>query len=460
MSAVTYPDQTRYALREGVTCLTTPAGALLLNPPRNEKLSGLGSGQLQALRTLNQGPATVSELSAGSGTDDVAGLMDRLTDGGWLSVTVRDGGRNLYSIRPFGQPPPRPATRLPWRATLSKFAVLHRDSDGFVLEHPLSWCDVRIHDPRLLSLLDGFGAAESPLAMSIKSQLAADLHWCGFLVADPEEEEREFATHSWNAADLWFHRRSTLGERTVTWDHFGPTKWAKDSFPQPPARKTSYAGEPVSLATPDLAALRATDPTLTAVLEDRQSTRAFDDDNPITRAQLAELLYRTARTRGVRSAGPGEELASRPYPSGGSVYELELYPIVRHADGLAPGMYHYDSFDHLLRPVADLDSPAVQRLLRATSATLAEGGEPQLVLLLAARAGRVMWTYEQVAYASILKHVGVVTQTVYLAATAMGLGACAQGFSDTAAFAAAANVNELTECAVGSIIVGSPARDH
>ncbi|MEU7142876.1 SagB family peptide dehydrogenase [Nocardia sp. NPDC046473] len=453
MSAVTYPDQTRYALRAGVTCLTTSAGATLLHPPRNEQLSGLGVGQLQALRTLNQGPATVSQLSDGSGTDDVAGLMARLTDGGWLSVTVRDGGRNLYSILPIGQPPPRPATRLPWRATLSKFAVLHRDSDGFMLEHPLSWCDVRIHDPRLLSLLDGFGAAESPLHVSIKSQLAADLHWCGFLVADPDEEEREFATRSWHAADLWFHRRSTLGERTAGIAH--PDSRAENSFPQPPARKPNYSGEPIPLATPDSAALRAADPTLTAVLADRQSTRAFDDANPITRDQLAELLYRTAD---VRSAGA--DLAPHPRSSGDSVDELEFYPIARQVDGLAPGMYHYNSFDHVLRPVADLDSPAVQRLLATASVTVADGDDPQLVLLLAARSGHITRHYGQVAYADILKHVGAVTQTVSLIATAMGLGAYAEGLGDTAAFAAAAAVDELTECAVGSIIVGSPARDR
>ncbi|MFI6171693.1 SagB family peptide dehydrogenase [Nocardia sp. NPDC051052] len=456
MSAVTYPDQTRYALRAGVTCLTTSAGATLLYPPRNEQLSGLGLGQLQALRTLNRGPATVSQLSDGSGTDDVAGLMDRLTDGGWLSVTVRDGGRNLYSIQPFGQPPPRPVTRLPWRATLSKFAVLHRDSDGFVLEHPLSWCDVRIHDPRLLSLLDGFGAAESPLHVSIKSQLAADLHWCGFLVADPDEEEREFTTRGWHAADLWFHRRSTLGERTASSAHAGAPMWAVDTFPQPPTRKPHYPGEPVPLATPDLAVLRANDPTLAAVLAGQQSTHAIDDANPITRDQLAELLFGTAG--GVRSTSA--ESAARPHPSAGSVDELELYPIVRHVDGLAPGMYHYDSFDHVLRPVADLESPAVQRLLATASVPLAEGGAPQLVLLLAARSGHLTRNNGQVAYADILKHVGAVTQTVSVIATAMGLGACAQGFSDTAAFAAAANVDELAECAVGSIIVGSPAHDR
>lgn len=77
------------------------------------------------------------------------------------------------------------------------------------------------------------------------------------------------------------------------------------------------------------------------------------------------------------------------------------------------------------------------------------------MLVIAARGGRVMWTYEQIAYATILKNVGVLMQTIYLAATAMGLGVCAQGFSDTAAFTAATGVDERQECSVGSIIVGS-----
>ncbi|MET8775743.1 SagB family peptide dehydrogenase [Nocardia sp. NPDC050713] len=458
MSAVIYPDQTRFALRDGVTCVTVPTGAVLLNPPNNQKLTNLGAAQVQALKTLNQGPSTLGEMAGTGGGADVGELVERLTDGGWLSVTVRDGGRDLYTIRPFANPPARPKAALPWSATLSKFAVLHRDSQGFVLEHPLAWCDLRIHDPRLLALLDGPGAADSTLPIAIKSQLADDLHWCGFLVADPAAEEREFTTRSWSAPDLWFHRRSTLGPRTITWEHFGPTKWGKPSFPQPPARKPNYPGTPVPLAKPDLDKLRIADPSLTDVLEDRVSCRDFDDAAPMTIDQLAELLYRTARTRSVRQVAEGEELTSRPYPSGGSVYELELYPIVRNVAGLEPGMYHYDSFDHVLRPVAPVDSPAVQKLIRSTSATLVDGGEPQLVLAMAARSGRVMWTYEQVAYASILKHVGVLMQTVYLAATAMGLGACAQGFSDTAAFVSAAGVNELEECNVGSVIVGSPAK--
>ncbi|MGA6208781.1 SagB family peptide dehydrogenase [Nocardia testacea] len=454
MSSTLAHGQLRYALRTGVTCLTLPRGAVLLNPPQKKQLTGLSAAGREALKTLNRGPALLSAL-APEPDGEVARLLGQLAAEGWLAATVLDGERDLYTLDPFTTPPDRPDGSPPAPGALSKFAILHRDTSGFVLEHPLSWCDLRIADPRIVALLGGQDPAESGLPAELVRRLAGDLHWGGF-TADPAQEAARFPRRSWSAPDLWFHRRSTLGPRTVTWEHFGPTKWAKGQFPQPPARKPAYPGTPVALPVPDLDALRAADPSLTAVLEDRYSCREYDDAAPITRSQLAELLYRTARTRETKPVGPGEELLSRPYPSGGGVYEIEVYPIVRSVAGLEPGMYHYDSFGHALHRIAEPDSPEVGRLIRSTSATLVGGAEPQVVLLLAARVGRVMWTYEQVAYASILKHVGVLMQTVYLAGTAMGLGVCAQGFSDTAAFVAAAGVDELEECGVGSIIVGSP----
>ena len=455
-----YPDQTRFAFRPGVTCVTTPTGAVLLNPPRSQKLPRLTAGQLAALKMLNLGPANLSGLSGlteiSAPGSDVATLIAQLVAGGWLTVTVREADKDRYSILPFGRPPPVPVPTP--SAALSKFAVLHRDSAGLVLENPRGWCDVRIHDAHLLVLLDEQVCDSPELQPALAARFVQDLHWSGMFVSvGPDSaEDRSFGSLSWSAPDLWFHRRSTLGERTVTWEHFGPTKWAKGRFPQPPPRGANYPGEPIVLPVPDLAAKRIQDPTLTAVLEDRVSTRTFDDAHPITIEQLAELLYRSGRTRGTAPAGEGEELASRPYPSGGGVYELELYPVVRNVAGLAPGMYHYDSFDHVLRPVAAADSKALSQLIKPVSATLAEGAEPQVLLVMAARCGRIMWTYEQIAYATILKDVGVLMQTIYLAATAMGLGACAQGFGDTTAFATATGLDELQECSVGSIVVGSP----
>ncbi|WP_040794495.1 nitroreductase family protein [Nocardia higoensis] len=476
MPTVTYSEQTRFALCDGVTLRATSAGASLHAPPRNVELTDLADGQVRALSTLNQGPKTVSEIAAQAGGADVATLIDRLADGGWLAVTVRDAGRDLYTIRPFAQPVPRPDHPLPsWSATLSKFAVLHRDSEGFVLEHPRSWCTLRIHDPRLLALLDGLGSADANLPIAVKSQFAEDLHWCGFLVADGWAEENEPGARNWSAADLWLHRRSTLGA------HAGTIAASENTAP--PARRQNYLGEPVRLPAPDLAAARASDPTLAAVMEDRVSTRAFDDAAPMTIEQLGELLYRTARSRAVDAQSP-----SRPYPSRGGAYELELYPVVREVAGLAAGMYHYDSFEHVLRPVAPADSPSVRRMLASSAAALhtdaASPGssalsgsataqaadtrqmgdaapvvrEPQALIVVGARAGRVMRDGDQAGYATILRHVGVLTQTLYLAGTAMGLGVCAQSFSGTEAFATATGNDELEECGVGAIVVGTPAR--
>jgi SagB-type dehydrogenase family enzyme len=451
-----YPDETRYAFRRGVTCLTTGAGAILLNPPHSEKLARLSAGQSAALKKLNLGPATVSELAgAAAGASERRGieaLIDHLATRGYLTVTACEGGTDFYSIIPFGTPPPRPEP-VP-ALTMSKFAVLQHDSDDLVLENPLGWCDVRIHQPRLLPLLGGRTSDCSDVPSAVVAQFVDDLRWAGVLVC-PEDEKSTFEALSWSAPDLWFHRRSTLGQRTVTWDDFGPTKWAKGRFGQPPGRRTAYPGDPVALPVPDLAARRSQDPPLAAVLEDRVSTRAFDDERPITAAQLGELLYRTARTRATQAVDAGEELLSRPYPSGGGIYELEVYPVVRRVADLEPGLYHYDSFEHALCPVAAADAPATTQLLRPAAATLAGGAEPQVLLVIAARGGRMMWTYEQIAYATILKNVGVLMQTIYLAGTAMGLGVCAQGFSDTAAFVAATGVDERQECSVGSIIVGS-----
>ena len=52
---------------------------------------------------------------------------------------------------------------------------------------------------------------------------------------------------------------------------------------------------------------------------------------------------------------------------------------------------------------------------------------PQILITIAARFGRISWKYSSIAYALILKDVGVLLQTLYLMATDMGLGGCASG---------------------------------
>ncbi|WP_240498432.1 SagB family peptide dehydrogenase [Williamsia sp. 1135] len=445
-----------YAFRAGASAMTAPGGVAVLLPAK-QRMTGLTPAQMQTLKALGRGRPALSELPGAGADPAVTGILDDLVGRGLLTVTMRWAGTDLYTLRPFDSPPPRPPVSPDSTVVgqLSKFAVIHRVDGRCVAEHPLSWCDIEIHDAGMLAVLTGLPGVDPP-APQVVAELARDLTWAGFTAQD-DAEESEFATRSWGAHELWFHRKSTFGVRAKDWGRFGPTKWAAGSYPPLPARKPEYPGPAVALKDVDLDELRVTGDALTSAIEDRASCRDFDTESTPTLDQLGEFLYRTHRNRELRVIG-AEEFPSRPYPSGGGLYELEVYPVVRECQGLPTGMYHYDSFDHVLRPVTGIDNPAIDRLLTPSSLTLSGGQLPQILFVFAARVGRIMWTYEQIPYAVMLKHVGVLTQTMSLVATDMGLGTVAQGYCDTAAFAELAGVDELTECALGSLVLGTPKR--
>jgi oxazoline/thiazoline dehydrogenase len=81
------------------------------------------------------------------------------------------------------------------------------------------------------------------------------------------------------------------------------------------------------------------------------------------------------------------------------------------------------------------------------------------VLIVTARFGRVMWKYHAIGYSLVLKHVGVLYQTIYLVATAMGLAVCGLGGGDAGDFATASGLPYHAEGSVGELVIGTPARE-
>jgi len=447
-------------LRPGVYSAVLPdGGTRLVVWQHAESFGRLSTGQEMMLRLLAQGSHSAEELYAVArdhdrlcGDDRAEDLLRRLRAGGWLTITVTYDDDQLYTLHPLRQPPGPPPDHVGLPAVLSRFAVLRRDDHGIVVESPYAWCDVRIDTPEVVAVLAGLslpGVFLEGLRPEVVERVARDLRWAGIVVPIPNAEDTELRLSQWSPHDLWLHDRSRAAYRS----HYGATRWAKGHYEPLPARHPGHAGPVVDLHRPDLARLRRTDPTLTTVLEDRRSVRVHDDDQPLTAAQLGEFLYRCARNRGTVTVD-GVEYLSRPYPAGGSVYELELYPVVRHVTGLATGMYHYDAEQHRLRLVGEPNA-AVRRLLRFGTFSFSEQSLPQVLIVIAARFGRVMWIYESMAYALILKHVGVLYQTMYSVATAMGLAPCGLGGGDSTAFVEATGLDPFEECSVGEFILGS-----
>lgn len=395
------------------------------------------------------------------GGDGGAGELDQLLSllrtGGWLYITVVGDDRLAYTIEPYRRPPdPRPDDP-GVRLVLSRFALMRRSEADLLIESPRSWCTIRVHDPDVMAALAALtepraGALPAPLA----GRLLSDLTWATMLVEAPGDEDTAFELRQWGPHELWFHQRSR--REGVPDGHFGRTEWAAGEFDPLPARRPSFTGKVTDLARPDLGALRGTDATLTAVLEQRRSIRRHDDERPVTLEQIGEFLYRAAGVRYTVTLNDVEHLTG-PNPSGGALDALEFYLAVRLAEGVAPGLYRYDRFDHRLEQVSGLTRP-VRRLIDAAqnatgTAKNPDTYPPQVVVLVAARFGRVGWSYETLAYSLIVKQVGVTYQTMYCVATAMGLAPCALGAGDLAAFAEATGLDPLVEGTVGEFILGS-----
>src|SRR6202020_3042509 len=110
--------------------------------------------------------------------------------------------------------------------------------------------------------------------------------------------------------------------------------------------------------------------------------------------------------------GPMIAYTTRPYPGGGSAYELELYLAVANCEGLARGFYHYDADRHALVPI-DARTPELDAKLAAAEFAMDAPGVPQILITIAARFDRTAWKYSSIAYSLVLKDVGVLIQTLY-----------------------------------------------
>jgi oxazoline/thiazoline dehydrogenase len=429
----------------------------------SKQAGGLGA----ALRSLAAGDAGELDLTASVlASDGTAGvlrlqlLLRKLETAGQLERGIRAGGRVLARVRPVGRgrlprnvplPPGKPVK-------LSRFAVIRVAGGHLVVQAPRSHAEVELA-PECGALLGSLARWTTPAeadravpglpagAVAAILPLLADAGLLGPGGPQSDTECDAAAQAQWTVPDLWLHSRSR-GPQLVA--GYGGTYPMAARFPALPAAAAPAGGPEIALTVP--AAIR--DLPLSKALEQRRSTREHDDAAPLTVDQLSELLYRTTRIRGTFIANDGQEAADRPYPSGGAGHELEIYPLVTACDGVPAGLWHYRAAEHRLERIAE-PGPILSRMVEDTRQSSLMAGAPQLVLVIAARFGRVMWKYDTIGYSLVLKHVGVYMQTVYLVATAMGLAVCGIGGGDATDFAAVTGLDFYAQGSVGEMILGS-----
>ena len=468
------PEIGNYLLSFGdrITVQKRGKSVRLLSPNGRHSFKDVPPPVLRVARGLKKGRWTVAELIQKAELTDLSRMFEVLEwvrrFGPWLSTTVRaPDGRDLVTLEPvsqsfvlqIGAPDPKTIYRL------SRFALLRREGAELCLESPTTTGRVWIHDPRVLICIHAWTTGAdldqatqgSDLPPETIREAASLLVGHGFLSSSTREdsgeatqEDQDPALQSWDFHDLLFHSRSRLGRHVGA---YGKTERFLGRSEPSPSVKAPGDGQRIPLPKPDLDAVAARDLSLLEVMETRRSRRGLR--SALTVEQLGEFLFRTARSEPAEDGERSYPHDRRPYPSGGSCNELELYVVVRECVGLKAGLYHYRPDDHGLEKKRDFDPP-VQALMGGAHGSLGPDGAqapPQILLVFAARFRRVAWAYESMAYALILKHVGVLIQSMYLVATSMGLGACAVGGGDSDAFAAATGLDYLVEGSVGEFVL-------
>ena len=355
---------------------------------------------------------------------------------------------------------------------LSRFAYMRRRGNDMVLESPRAAALFKIRDPKITAAIATLSTPQAIERLRRLDGLAGDellalLVDCGILckvdgagTADLRSAEGDDSLVLWDFHDLLFHTRSTEGRHA---DPLGGLYPHVGKIPPLPAVRPRWPGKKIDLRKLSAATAQTVSPVV-MTLRERHSIRSFDDRRPVTLDELAQFLDGTARVSSrwrhredLGDARPVIDYATRPYPSAGASYELELYLAVDRCEGLAPGFYHYDAGGHALVPIA---APAhqLQALLTAAAYAMDAPGPPQILITLAARFGRISWKYSALAYALILKDVGVLTQTFYLMATDMGLGGCAIGIANIDLFAKMTGLAFYVEGPVGQFALGRPAQ--
>ena len=343
---------------------------------------------------------------------------------------------------------------------LSKFQYMQIEDGVPTVRSPLGDASVRVHAPAALTLLSRFAApatlpnvlAHDDLGNSgrgfidilARAEIILPCNVDG-LTADDTDDDRRM----WDFHELLYHSRSRLGRSGF---RIGATWEFKGHIPQPPCLSKKHWGDGETIPLYRPAAL-SRDLSLFDAMETRQSIRRYSP-SPITAWELGEFLFRTMRVRSHIKNGDFE-MASRPYPNGGGIYEQELYVTIEACADLPRGFYYYDPVAHALCPVSPPGKDMQMLIEEAVGATAGQG-RPQVLFTIASRFGAFNWKYSSMCYAAQLKNVGVIYQTMYLVATAMGLGGCGLGLGNSDRFARMTGLDYATEGSIGEFMIGRP----
>lgn len=164
--------------------------------------------------------------------------------------------------------------------------------------------------------------------------------------------------------------------------------------------------------------------SLEEALQSRRSVRDFAA-TPLHLIEVSQLAW---AAQGVTDPAGG----GRTAPSAGALYPLELYLVAGRVEGLSPGVYRYDPFQHRLEQRSGHDVRVALAAAAFDQSWVAHGAA---VVVIAGVEARLARKYGRRAARYMTLEAGHAAQNLLLQATALGLAAAPVGAFDDRAVA-------------------------
>jgi putative peptide maturation dehydrogenase len=197
------------------------------------------------------------------------------------------------------------------------------------------------------------------------------------------------------------------------------------------------------------------------LLAQRRTCRNFDGDAELSARDLATMLHRVWGAVGTLELSPGAVAVKKTSPAGGGLHSVEAYVLVQRAEGVVPGLHHYLPLQHALEPVRPTTADEAAQLVRRFVSGQEWFFDVPVLVVMTARFDRLFWKYRRHAKAWRVVHldVGHLSQTMYLSAADLGLGAFVTAAINDRAIEEALALAPLREGAIAIVGFG-PRSPH
>jgi putative peptide maturation dehydrogenase len=233
----------------------------------------------------------------------------------------------------------------------------------------------------------------------------------------------------------YWHPLGAVLHAFTRWDEVDAVKNMKESGTETALEMRQVLGAPPAearrLVPEDEALIRLPDVphnSFDELMHRRVTCRNFDASRAVPLATFSKILERALAAQTKVQVTDDMVFLKKNVPSGGGLHPMEAYLIVQNVEGITPGLYHYRADAHALEALAMPDG-ALSDLVMEAVAQQHWFRDAHVLIVLAPRFDRTFWKYRQHAkgYRVVALEAGHISQTIYLSATDLGLGAFVTG---------------------------------